>query len=142
MPFAALATPRQPLGASSNRTPPRLFRIGQEEAFHIRRYINHGQPVHGLAQFAGYKRNQQRKGIAVTALRVAGQIAFGYQVFEQKTPHPGSQQRQIIHAVPLCIALKALAGLLQQLRCQGEVTLCSSDMNSVPGGIPARSTAS
>ena len=90
----------QPLVACGNRTLPRLFQVCQEEPHQIRRYIRHGQPVHGLVQFAGYERNHQGKGIAVTALRVAGQIAFGYQVFEQKTPHPGSQQRQIIHAVP------------------------------------------
>jgi hypothetical protein len=119
----------QPLVASGNRTLPRLLQIGQEEPHQIRRYIDHHQSVHRLVQFVGNERNQQSEGIAVTALRVAGQIAFGYQMFEQKTPHPGPRRVLSFMLVPLGIALKALAGLVQQLRCQGKVTLCSSDMN-------------
>lgn len=90
----------QPLVASGNRTLPRLFQIGQEEAYQIRRYSDHGQPVYGLVQLAGDERDQQGKCIAVTALCVACQIALGYQVFEQKTPHPRPQQRRVIHTVP------------------------------------------
>jgi hypothetical protein len=91
---------RQPLVAGVNPALPRLFQIGQEEAHQVRRYINYGQSVHGLVQLPGHERNQQRKGIAVTALRVACQIALGDKVFEQKTPHPRPQQRQVIHAAP------------------------------------------
>jgi hypothetical protein len=90
----------QPLVAGGNRTLPCLFQIGQEETHQIRRYIDHLKPIHRLVQLGGSVRNQQRKGIAVTALRVARQIALGNKVFEQKTPYPGSQQGLVIHAVP------------------------------------------
>ena len=119
----------QPLVASGNRTVTRLFQIGQEEPHQIRRYIHHRQPIHGWVQLVGDERNQQGESIAVTALRVAGQIAFGYQMFEQKTPHPGPKRvRSFMLSLPR-IALKALAGLVQQFRRQGKVTLCRSDMN-------------
>ena len=60
------------------------FQIGQEKPHQIRRYIDHRQPIHGLVQPAADERNQQGESIAVTALRVAGQIAFRYQVGGQK----------------------------------------------------------
>jgi hypothetical protein len=91
----------QPLVAGGNGTLPSLFQVSQEEAHQIRRYIHHLQSVHGLVRFANNERNQQGKGIAITALRVAGQIAFGHKVFEQKPPHPGSQEVLVIHAGPL-----------------------------------------
>jgi hypothetical protein len=50
-------------------------------------------------RFTGNERNQQRKGIAIIVLCIARQIALGRKVFEQKTPHPGSQEGLVIHAV-------------------------------------------
>ncbi len=81
----------QALVAGGNRTFSGLLQIGEKEAHYIRGHVDHRQPVHGLVQFVGNKRNQQSQGIAVAPLRVARQVALSYQVLKQKPPHPGSQ---------------------------------------------------
>src|SRR5215472_7112474 len=90
----------QALVACGDGTFSGLLQVGQKEAHKIGGHIDHCQPVHGAVQFVGNKRNQQKSGVAVAVLSVASQVALSYQVLEQKPPHPGSQQRSLIHAAP------------------------------------------
>src|ERR1051325_281819 len=90
----------QTLVARGDRTFSGLLQVGQKEAHKIGGHVDHCQPVHGVVQFVGNKRNQQNQSVPVAALSVASQVALSYQVLEKKPPHPGSQQRSIIHAAP------------------------------------------
>src|SRR3989442_10699758 len=56
--------------------------------------------IDGLLDFAGEEGDEQRQGIAVTALRIPRQIALAYQMLEEKAPHPRTEPGCVSHGAP------------------------------------------
>src|SRR5215471_11741377 len=89
---------RQSLVAGSGRAPSRLLQMGKKGANQIRRQVHYREPVHRFAQLFSCKWKEKEKCIAVAALRVARQVAFVHEVFEEKAPNPDAEE--VTHGVP------------------------------------------
>jgi hypothetical protein len=62
--------------------------MGEKGANQIRRQVHYREPVHRFAQLFSCEWKEKEKRVAVTALRVARQVAFVDEVFEEKAPKP------------------------------------------------------
>src|SRR5439155_2649370 len=80
----------QPLVASRNAAVSGSFDVTEKVSHQLRRHVDHRESIHWLVQVDRYKGNEQAQGIAVTAPRVAGEVAFADQVLEQESPDPRS----------------------------------------------------
>src|SRR5215831_5307435 len=89
---------RQSLVAGSSRTLSGLLQMGEKGANQIRRQVHYREPVHRFAQLFSCKWKEKEKRIAVAALRVARQVAFVHEVFEEKAPNPDAEE--VTHGVP------------------------------------------
>src|SRR5262249_31256208 len=90
----------QALVARRRRTSPALFQILQEVPDPVCREVFDLDPIDPLAGGATEEWQELAQHVAVTPLRVAGEVPLAGEVLQQEASDPGAQQRCVSHGCP------------------------------------------
>ncbi len=72
----------------------------KETASQIWAELDDAKPIHGCCRLFGGEGKQYCQRVSVTALRIARQVAFVDEMFQEKTTCPRAEQSSISHAPP------------------------------------------
>ena len=90
---------RQALVAGLRGAAPVILDMVEELSHAPGREIVHREPLDRLTGLGADERKKEREGVAVTLLRVAGEVALGDDVFGQEAAEPGAEGAWTTHGL-------------------------------------------
>jgi hypothetical protein len=87
----------QPLVASGDAASPGGLNVGKKLANEFGRHVDNREAVDRPIPCLADEGNQEGKGVAITVLGIAGEIAFGDDVFQQEPSNPWAEQLVVAH---------------------------------------------
>src|SRR5271165_3093877 len=91
---------RKPLVAGDAAALAIMLQMVKEFSNDCRGQVLHGHAIDGTAALFAGEWQQQHQSVTVAGLRVAREIALGYQMLQQEPPNPRAQKAFILHDWP------------------------------------------